>query len=722
MAAVRNLGILFSWLLALSVSYAAPWVLNNPYPDDDDSEPIYYSSFAEQPKTLDPAKSYSSNEYQFILQIYEPLLEYDYFIRPYTLVPLIAASMPEVHFLNQAKQEISNPESKDLAFSLYRIHIKPGIYFQPHPAFAKDAKGEYLYLRLTPGFLEEHDINNLSDFPQNGTRQLTVDDYIYQIKRLANPAVNSPIYGLMSERIVGFRDFSHLLITESESFLDLRRFPLAGVTKIDDFTFEILLYGLYPQFSFWLAMPFFAPVPWEVDQFYSQAGMDDKNLSFDWYPVGTGPFMLTENNPNRRMVLDKNPNFRQQFFPMHGSRKDEQAGYLQHAGERLPLISKAIFSLEKESIPRWNKFLQGYYDLSGVSTDSFDQAIQISPSGEPKLTSQMQNRKIRLSKTTDPSIYYMGFNMLDPVIGGRSERARKLRLAISIAVNFDENIAIFYNGRGKPAQGPIPPGIFGYREGKLGINPYVYQWKYGQPKRRPIEDAKRLMREAGYPNGVDKKTGKPLMLHYDVPITGGPDDKALLDWMRKQFAQIGIDLNVRATQYNRFQDKMRSGNAQIFSWGWNADYPDPENFLFMLYGKNGKVKHNGENATNYENRYYDKLFELMRNRQNDSKRQQLIDSMVEIVRHDAPWAWGVNTETLSLSQQWVSPVKPNTISLNALKYLDIDVKTRNQLRATWNKPIFWPLGLFLLLCFLLFLPLLFAYIKKEKQSAPRIKQ
>ncbi|WED44662.1 ABC transporter substrate-binding protein [Legionella cardiaca] len=716
--------MVFVLLLSMTSSYAGNWTFNNPYPDDDALEKIYYSSFAEQPKTLDPAKSYSSNEYQFIMQIYEPLLQYDYFIRPYQLEPLTASTMPQIRFLNKAHESIPDSKNGDVAYTVYTIHIRSGIFFQPHPAFAKNKKGQYLYHQLSADYLDNNDINKLSDFAKTGTREVTADDYIYQIKRLASPAVNSPIYGLMSEHIVGFRDFAQSLPDNLQplNFLDLRKYPMAGVQKIDDYTFEVTITGQYSQFLFWLAMPFFAPVPWEADRFYSQVGMDDKNLSFDWYPVGTGPFMLSENNPNRRMVLSKNPNFRQEFFPSHGSEEDKKAGYLEYAGKPLPLVNRAIYTLEKESIPRWNKFLQGYYDLSGISADSFDQAIQINSAGLPTLTPSMQDKKIRLSQTTDPTIYYLGFNMLDPIVGGTSERARKLRLAISIAVNFDESIAIFYNGRGNAAQGPIPPGIFGYKEGAEGINPYVYRWDGSKPARRPLKDAKFLMKQAGYPGGIDPKTGEALILHYDVPITGGPDDKAQLDWMRKQFAKIGIDLNIRATQYNRFQDKMRSGNAQIYSWGWNADYPDPENFLFMLYGANGKVKHNGENASNYENLRYDRLFELMRNRKNDAERQKLIDSMVEIVRHDAPWAWGINTQTLILTHQWVSPTKPNTISLNGLKYMNVDVPRRNQLRELWNKPVLWPIGLLILFGFLLLLPLLLAYYQKERRHAPRIKK
>lgn len=700
----------------------AHWVFNNPYPAREAQQKIYYSSFSEQPKTLDPAKSYSSNEYQFIAQIYEPVLQYDYLARPYQLVPLTAMQMPEVRYYDKAENPIVDPQSSSVPVgrTVYTIHIKSGIFYQPHPAFAQDNQGRYRYYQLSPDFLEEHGISQLSDFQYTATRELVADDYIYEIKRLANPAVNSPIYGLMSEYIEGFREFGASLPTSSHGFLDLRQYPLRGVRKLDNYTFEITVKGLYPQFMFWLAMPFFAPIPWEADRFYAEPDMDDKNLEFGWYPVGTGPFLLSKNNPNSHMILEKNPNYRLDYFPTHGSVSDQRKGYLKHAGEHLPLIDKAVYTLEKETIPRWNKFLQGYYDLSGVSADSFDQAIQITSSGDATLSRAMQTKGMSLVQMTDPSVLYLGFNMLDHVVGGYRERAKKLRQAISIAVNYEEQIAIFFNGRGLPAQGPIPPGIFGYREGREGINPYVYTWEGDHPKQRSILYARRLMKEAGYPNGRDPATGRALILHYDVPATGGPDDKEQLNWMRKQFARLGIALNVRATLYNRFQEKIRTGNAQIFSWGWNADYPDPENFLFLLYGPNGKVRHGGENAANYHNPDYDKLFNLMKNRKNDAMRQQLIDKMVEMVRHDAPWAWGVNTKTFILSQQWVSPVKTNTISSSTLKYVAIDVSLRNQLRFLWNKPVFWPIGLLFGLFILLLLPFVFAYYKKQKQSARRI--
>ena len=111
------------------------------------------------------------------------------------------------------------------------------------------------------------------------------------------------------------------------------------------------------------------------------------------------------------------------------------------------------------------------------------------------------------------------------------------------------------------------------------------------------------------------------MLYFDVTARGA-EDKSSLDWMRKQFQKLNIQLVVRSTDYNRFQDKIRKGNAQIFEWGWNADYPDPENFLFLLHGPQQKVGNEGENASNYSNPEYNRLFDQMKNMENGPERQQ----------------------------------------------------------------------------------------------------
>ena len=707
---------LLIWLSLFCISCDSVW--NNPYPRQESNQLVYYDSFSERPKHLDPVSSYSSNEYVFLGQIYEPPLQYHFLKRPYELVPLTAAHLPVAIYLDKNEQLLSeDSKPEDIDTVRYTISIKPGILFQPHPAFAKDKNNNYFYHNLDITDLKN--VNTLADFDKTGTRELLASDYIYQIKRMAHPRIHSPIVGLMEKYILGLDEFSvtlkNIFKTKSDKeFLNLNDYTLAGAKLIDKYTFEIVLKEKYPQFLYWLSMSFFSPMPWEADLFYSQEGLAEKNISLDWYPIGTGPFMLTENNPNRRMVLERNPNFRGELFPIAGEDTDINMGLLEDAGKEMPFIDKAIYSLEKESIPAWNKFLQGYYDTSGIVSDSFDQAVQFSAQGDAQLTEEMQQKGIKLLTATTTSTYYMGFNMADDLVGGDSERARLLRRAISIAVDYEEYISIFANGRGRPAQGPIPPGIFGHTPGKAGINPYVYYWENNRAVRRPIEHARELMLQAGYKNGISQVTGKPLVLNLDTPAAG-PGSKAAFDWLRKQFSKLGINLVVRATDYNRFQEKMRKGTAQIFQWGWNADYPDPENFFFLLYGPNAKIDHNGENAANYKNEKFDSLFDQMKSMKNTPDRQKLIDQIVELVRYDAPWLWGYHPVGFSLHHEWYKNAKPNLMANNTLKYKRINPELRKEKRVIWNKPIWWPVALVFITMIIILLPAFISYRRKENE-------
>ncbi|MGR8932238.1 MAG: ABC transporter substrate-binding protein, partial [Gammaproteobacteria bacterium] len=435
-------------------------------------------------------------------------------------------------------------------------------------------------------------------------------------------------------------------------------------------------------------------------------------ITLDWYPVGTGPYWLEENNPNRRMVLSKNPNYHPDFYPSHGDPGDKEAGWLNDADKSLPLVDKVVYTLEKETIPYWAKFLQGYYDASGIASDSFDQAVQFSASGDPQLTPLMRDKQIQLQTAVATSIFYMGFNWLDPVVGGDSESARKLRQALSIAVDYEEFISIFANGRGVAAQGVLPPGIFGYEDGEAGINPTVYDWQQGKAQRKSIDRAKQLMAEAGYPNGVDPATGEKLLLYFDTTAVG-TDDRALMNWYRKQFDKLGIQLVIRGTDYNRFQEKMRSGAEQIFVWGWNADYPDPENFFFLLYGPNSKVQQGGENAGNYQNPAFDRLFEKMRNMGNGPERQQIINQMQNILREDAPWLFGYYPKDFALFHSWYKNLKPARMITNRLKYSRIDAESREQKRREWNQPESWPLLLMLVLFGAALYPAVKAYRQRQ---------
>ena len=672
-------------------------VWNDPYPDSERGANILYSNFVERPKHLDPVQSYTEDEARFTQQVYEPPLQYHYLKRPYELIPLTAIEVPKPRPVEGGK------------FTLYEIRIRPGIKYQPHPAFVSSNLA-----------LEKKQIDELKT-PFSlalGTRELLADDYIYQIKRLAHPRLHSPIFGLMAEYIVGLQPFADGLkkTAAKDGWLDLRQHPLEGVQRVDEHTFRVKLKGSYPQFAYWLAMPFFAPVPWEADRFFAQPGMEQKNFTLDWWPVGTGAYMLTENNPNSRMVLERNPNFHGETYPAQGEAGDAEAGLLQDAGKAIPFIDRVVFSREKESIPYWNKFLQGYYDTSGIGSDQFDQAVRVSIEGDTNVTPEMERKGIRLSTSVDTSTGYLAFNWEDPVVGGSTERARKLRHAISIALDVEEQISIFANGRGIPAQGPIAPGIFGYREGREGINPVVYDWVDGKPQRKSLEVAKKLLAEAGYPGGRNAATGQPLVLYLDT-VARGPGDKSAFDWYRRQFEKLSVQLEIRTTDWNRFQEKIRKGATQLFRLGWNADYPDPENFLFLLHGPQARAKSQGENAANYVNPEYDRLFEQMKDMPNSPERQRIIDRMVDIARRDAPWMWGIHPKQYSLRHAWMANDKPNNMARNNLKYLKLDPQKRAAMRGQWNQPVAWPLGLILLLLIVSAIPALQSYRKRERMAA-----
>lgn len=685
--------------------------LNNPYRETDETLSVLYSSFTERPKHLDPAVAYNSNEYTFLTQVYEPLFQYHYLKRPYQLVPLAAKAMPEIRYLDaQGVVLPQNTPENQIIYTDYILELKSGINYQPHPALAKDSQGNYIYHRLTPDDI--NGVNTLSDFSKTGTRELLAEDYIYQIKRLAHPKNQSPIAEIMKNYILGFDEFSKAVADKPKTAI--QALSLEGATQITPHQFRIRIKGKYPQFVYWLAMPFFAPMPWEADIFYEQPGLAEKNIKLDWYPIGTGAYVLEENNPNRRMVLSKNTNFHGELYPSEGEDGDEQSGLLNDAGKPLPFIDKVVFTLEKESIPYWTKFLQGYYDASGITSDNFDQAVQFTGSGNIALTENMVEKGVRLETAVTTSIFYLGFNMLDSIVGGYSVPAQKLREAIAIVVDYEEYISIFTNGRGVAAQGLIPPGIYGNAEGEPGINHYAYDWVNEKPKRKTIQEAQKLMVEAGYPGGIDPKTKAPLVLHFDTTATG-IDDRQRLNWYRKQFEKIGIQLDIRGTDYNRFQEKMRTGNAQLYNWGWNADYPDPENFFFLLYGPNSKVKAGGENASNYDNPEFNRLFEQMRNMDNNEQRFQIIQQMQEIIRRDSPWLFGFHPKNFTLFHSWYHNLKPNLMANNVVKYARIDVAERAKKRLAWNKPVYWPFGLIILGVLLLCIPAIKAYKQRTRQ-------
>jgi len=716
-------------------------VSNNPHPFGSEKTNTMFVPFRERsPKYLDPTSSYSNDETPFTYQVYEPLYGYHYLKRPYELAGRTAEEVARPRYLGKDGRQLPDDAPGDaVAETVFDIRIKPGIKYAPHPAFARNANGDYVYHAMKRG--DVADKHRITDFGETGTRELVADDYVYAIRRLATPRVKSPSYSTMADYIVGLKEYGDRIVEVDRAlrkdlaptnrdlpFLDFREHSFAGVEALDRHTLRIRVKGKYPQFKYWLAMTFFAPIPWEAEKFYAQPGMAEKNLTLNYWPVGTGPYMLTEYVENRRHVLERNPNFRGEAYPCEGEAGDREKGYLADCGKTIPFVDRVVFDLEKEGVPLQAKFLQGYYDSPAIERLDQGTTMIVAMGDSKEKEKEYREKGIRLPTTIEANNWYIGFNWLDPVVGKgdtpeQAERNRKLRQALSIALDWEEHIAIFERGQGMAAQGPLPPSLFGYREdGPAAFNPVVYRrGPDGKPVRRPIEDAKRLLAEAGYPDGRDAKSGKPLVVNFDYQSSPSPGNKSLLDWYVKQFAKIGVQLEVRATDYNRFQDKISKGSVQIFFWGWLADYPDAENFLFMLYGPNSKALTggNGENNTNYQNPEFDRLFEQMKFLEDGPEKQRLIDQMIEIAQKDAVWSFGYFPTSAAAYHQWITNGKPTQIIRNHIGYLRLDPELRARKIAEWNRPIWWPVPLILLALLAGIVPAWFAWRRRERETAGR---
>jgi ABC-type transport system substrate-binding protein len=249
---------------------------------------------------------------------------------------------------------------------------------------------------------------------------------------------------------------------------------------------------------------------------------------------------------------------------------------------------------------------------------------------------------------------------------------------MSLAVDAKEWTRLFINGRGIPAQSLLPPGIYGYDPDYR--NPY---------RRVDLEEAARLLALAGYEGGIDPATGRPLRLTFDTA------DTSAQGLLRQQFyvnawRRIGIDVEIAATNYNQFQEKVRNGAYQLFQWGWVADYPDPENFFFLLWSEMARSKNEGPNTANFSDARFDELFLEMKARDNDAERLEIIREMRGILERERPWIELFHPEEYALYHGWLEGVKPAGLSIPTVKYRELDPSLRAELREQWNRPVLWP--------------------------------
>lgn len=686
------------WTLALAVLRNCN---NDPWPDGASGENTLFTTFNAEIRSLDPSAVNFTHESAVLDNIMEAPLAYHYLKRPYTLVPMMLEALPEARYYDREGRVLEgDPDPSLVARTEYTLNIRPGILYQPHPCFAGDSAATC----DSPG--------TPWDFGPLSQREATAEDFVVSLSRLCDPRSGCTVFAQLAGFIEGLHECRRELseeirrldarrlesgetpseIASAPSIPDYRRIAPAGIEALDSHTVRYTLSRKYPQFLYWLTMHYFAPIPYETFEFHGRPDVIAAGIKYADWPVANGAYMLRECDLDFRIVLERNPNYHDARFPSEGNAGDEEAGLLDDAGKRLPFVDKVVFNWEPESIPSWTKFTQGYYDDSGLPVDMFDKAISVPQGGgELSLSPEMAEKGMKMTTAVPPVSYYYAFNMRDPVVGGLGKRQRLLRQAVSIAMDTRQFIDIFRNGNGVVSEGIIPPGIFGAAEPPVYMNNIINTWNGTTCVRRSIEDARRLLAEAGYPGGRDEATGEQLVLYLDHAAAGKPDFKSRFQWISDQIGRLGIRVEERGFDLNRSRRRISEGNWQfLYGRAWVADYPDPENFLMLFASENGQVEHHGPNYSNYSNPEYDALFHQLETMPDTPRRLELIRQASEILYRDAPVVWDIHPKNMALTHGWVYNYLPQSIAYDNLKYLRVDPAMRVRLQKEWNAPCTWP--------------------------------
>ncbi len=514
---------------------------------------------------------------------------------------------------------------------VYTFKIRKGIYFQDDPCF-----------------------------PEGKGRELVASDFVYSIKRIADVKNVSSGFWVFNKRIKGINAFQDASKgTEPTDY----SMEVEGLKALDDHTLQIELTEPYPQLLYVLAMHYSFAVPREAVEYY---GKDLSN-----HPVGTGPYVLVRWRRNSRIEFARNPKWaetgRVERYPTLGTPEQKAAGLLKDAGKQLPFIDRIVQYVIDDPSTSWMMFLSGQLSFTAISRDNWDAVI----TGDKKLNDSLAERGIDLVSAPTLDVYYIGFNWEDPVVGSSSDpvedlRHRKLRQALSCAYDFDQ-MNRFMNYRLYPIDGPVPEPLAG-------------SLKEPSPYRFDLEKARRLLAEAGYPEGKDPTTGKRLELSIELG-SADPNTRQRMELMADMYQKIGVVLKANYNTWPAFIEKMNRRQSQMFQLGWVADYPDAENFLQLFYSKNESP---GPNHSNYRNAQIDRLYEQVRTMQDTPERTAKYEEMAHIIVEDCPWIYMYQPMSFALKHNWVENYLPHDFPYGMDKYRRINSEARQAWRNAYG--------------------------------------
>ncbi|HEX4858639.1 MAG TPA: ABC transporter substrate-binding protein [Usitatibacteraceae bacterium] len=532
--------------------------------------------------------------------IFDPLLKYDYLAQPVRLIPNTAAAMPEVGDGGRT----------------YTFRIRPGIHFADDPVF------------------------------RGVKREVTAADYAYSIKRLYDPAIRSPWLWYVEGKIVGGDEAMEAAKKNGRFDYDA---PLAGLEVPDRYTLRIRLKNADFNFIYVLATVQTGAVAREVVEHY---GSD-----IGAHPVGSGPFRLAEWKRSHKIVLTRNPNFREERFEANPAAGDAEGEAIVRAlrGKRLPIIDRVEVSIIEESQPRWLAFLNGELDYANVPLEFSGTAF---PGG--KLAPFLEKKGIRGQRFVEPDLVYTFFNMEDPVLGGYGAERVALRRAISLAYNFHEDIQVIRRGSAVKAESPIPPGVAGYDKDFRSA-----QMAYDPARARALLDMVGYVDRDG--DGFrEAPDGKPLV----IEMASEPDStsKQFQELWKKNLEAIGLRLSFRVAKWPELNKQAKAGQLAMWQVAWSADYPDGENFLQNLYGPNTGQS----NIARFRLKAFDELFERASRMPPSAERDKLYVQMCRLVAAYAPWIPQTHRQRSEVSHPWVVGYRKHPMYAQVWKYVDID--------------------------------------------------
>jgi peptide/nickel transport system substrate-binding protein len=502
----------------------------------------------------------------------------------------------------------------------YVFRLQPGIFFTPDPAF----KGK--------------------------RRELTANDEAYTLRRLLDPVVKSPWLWLIEGKIVGADAVRASALKSGKFDYDL---PIAGLEVLDRYTLRIRLTQPDLRFLYVFAVPNTGAVAREVVEAY---GSD-----LGAHPVGTGPYMLGTYRRSSKIELVANPGFRETTYVPAGPVPAESAPIAAALkGKRLPLVGRIQINVIEEGQAAWLAFINGELDLLERLPPNFvDEALV-----DGKLRPDIAAKGIRHEALLRPNTRWTYFNMEDPIVGGYTPERIALRRAIGMGFDMDEFIRVILKGRGIPAMSPVPPDIAGF-DPALRTEAQLYD---------PAA-ARSLLDRFGYKDRDgdgyrETPEGKALVLERWSPPTSFSRQED--EQWKKNMDAIGLRIVFKKDGLQEMRKMARQGKLPMRTDGWNADYPDAENFMQVLYGPNVGQ----ENHARFSLPAFDKLYDAAHRLPDSPERTKLFDQMTALVVAYAPWRLMEHRIEDQLSQGWVLNFKPHPVRSAVWRYVDIDPAQR----------------------------------------------